>query len=135
MQENHFQMLVWVGRDVIERQPLFFASTLARELRHVEQFVREQQLHYAGVMALGYIVRRALSRGEGEYNAFDSPTEWDAEVLARAVVGGLYGEPAASNYYRERVARNRFFAAFVDPKPVYPLPEIVASLRTWVNSN
>lgn len=130
-----YLMLVWVGRVVIEGNTVRLAVTLAHELRHVEQYAHEPQLHYANVGIDNCLVIEALLRGADRYNRWDSPTELDAEAQARQVVVSTLGEPAASEYYQRECREWESLGRFIHPVPIGTLDEVVDSTRQWLTEH
>jgi hypothetical protein len=126
MEQGRFRLLIWIGRNVVEGSRVAFTVVLAHELRHVEQFLHNPQIHYAGRVALGYL--RRLSKEERErHNYFDSPVEHDAEARARQVAVAIHGEAAVRGYYEDKGIRE-----FVEPRKVHALAELVEALKSWL---
>ncbi len=126
MEQGRFRLLVWIGRDVVEGQPVAFTITLAHELRHVEQFLHCPQIHYAGRVAMAYL-RRLPDEERNSLNYFASPVEWDAEARAREVAVTLHGEAAVRNYFEDKGIKG-----FVEPQNVQTPAQLVEALKTWL---
>ncbi len=124
-----FRILVWLGRDVVEDKVVALTIVLAHELAHVEQFLYQPQIHYAGNFILAYL-RRLPDAERQRYTYFDSPVEWDAEARARQVASVLHGEGLVHNYMGDKR-----IIAFTKPQPVQSLPEVVAVVTRWLQEH
>jgi hypothetical protein len=98
-----FRLVVWIGKQVTDAyadDPVSFTHVLAHELRHVEQFLHNPQLHYTGNLAYQYLAQ--VSRdSEAPIPWCTVPQEWDAELRAREIVGLLYAHTEVSEHYKK----------------------------------
>ncbi len=132
MGRDWFRMLVWVGKNVIDAtDAVHFTVTLAHELRHVEQFVFDRQIHYGGTVIMAILSR--LPKAEWvRHSRFDSPVEWDAEARAREVSVWLHGESAVHDYFEKKAKEHHGFEPFVNTQPVPALPEVKQAVSDFL---
>lgn len=129
MAREYFRVLTWVGKDVVEDSDVAFTIILAHELAHVEQFLYEPALHYAGNLILGYL-RRLSEPERRKFGYFASPVEWDAEARARDVAASIHGEQIVQDYMETKDIK-----AFIQSQPVQTLPAVLEVVQRWLRDH
>lgn len=132
MAQDMFRALVWVGRDVIDSDDCVrFTIVLGHELRHVEQYLFNAQLHYANVVILNYLYRLS-AHIKTRYTRYESPVEFDAEIRARAIASLVCGEDGTREFY---VAKGEGFEPFITAIEIPGLRELEERVSKWLQTH
>jgi hypothetical protein len=124
-----FCLGVWIGRQVIDSytaKPVRLTHVIAHELRHVEQFLHNPQLHFAGNVAYQYLSIVGEEMGV-PICTHAVPQEWDAELRAREVVGLMHDANQARAFYASAGAHD-----LIEVPPVRRLEQAVDDLRDFL---
>lgn len=125
-----YSNLVWLSRRISLAGDINFTWTLAHELRHLENGLKDSNLSLAGAFlfhTLGFI---AIEEPKVDLTV---PTELDAELAAWRVTRKIIGKKAADSYLQNQVASQRIRLLLTyDPEMPYDArSETVALLRKY----